>query len=60
LLRIIVEGMRLAGGPGDEVAMKKQRAEGEPFEIKERCEGDFCIPHNILKIFSTVAKDSLC
>jgi hypothetical protein len=34
-------------------------AEVEPFEIKERCERDFCIPHNILKIFSTVAKDSL-
>jgi hypothetical protein len=34
--------------------------EVEPFAIKERCERDFCIPHNILKIFSIVAKDSLC
>jgi hypothetical protein len=35
-------------------------AEVELFEIKERCERDFCIHHNILKIFFTVAKDSLC
>jgi hypothetical protein len=35
-------------------------AEVKPFAIKKRCERDFCIPHNILKIFSTVAKDSLC